>query len=136
MTTPLRIQRRRTRGAHLPPGTVCCTRPGAWGNCYRPGETCCFGSSFLPGPDDWSREVALPRFRERCPDTATAVQWFVELLDRCPEARERARRELRGRNLACWCALCPEHRDGRAFGVRCDACAVCHVDWLGVVANG
>jgi hypothetical protein len=42
-----------------------------------------------------------------------------------------ARRELAGKNLACFCRLCPEHRDGKPLNVRCEACAPCHVDVLG-----
>jgi len=35
----------------------------------------------------------------------TAVQLFVAYLDRRPELVERARRELAGKDLACWCKL-------------------------------
>lgn len=36
--TPTRIQRRRTKGFRLPPGTVCCTRPGPLGNPFTVAE--------------------------------------------------------------------------------------------------
>ena len=35
---PLRVQRRRTKGFKLPPGTCCVTRPGKWGNPYDTAE--------------------------------------------------------------------------------------------------
>jgi hypothetical protein len=46
-----------------------------------------------------------------------------------------AREMLRGKNLACWCKLCPAHADGKPFDVHCDACAPCHTDPLGKIAN-
>ncbi|MGE7153115.1 DUF4326 domain-containing protein [Methylorubrum rhodesianum] len=43
---------------------------------------------------------------------------------------------LRGKNLACWCALCPEHAAGKPFGIHCCDCSPCHADVLGGLANG
>lgn len=36
--TPTRIQRKRTKGYRLPPNTLCCTRPGKWGNPFETAE--------------------------------------------------------------------------------------------------
>jgi hypothetical protein len=44
-------------------------------------------------------------------------------------------RELRGKNLACWCKLCGAHKDGKPFGVECQDCSPCHSDVLGELAN-
>lgn len=42
---------------------------------------------------------------------------------------------LRGRDLLCWCRLCPAHAAGRPFGTDCEACATCHADTLLELAN-
>jgi hypothetical protein len=42
---------------------------------------------------------------------------------------------LRGRDLLCWCRLCPAHRNGLPLGTQCDACAICHADVLLELAN-
>lgn len=89
MTTPRRYQRSRAKGARLPPGTVCVTRGTRWGNPHRAPWT------FVPpgGLDAAAR--------------ATIVRWFREdlLAGRLGVSVEDVRRELRGRDLACWCPL-------------------------------
>jgi hypothetical protein len=42
---------------------------------------------------------------------------------------------LRGRDLACWCGLCPAHQDGLPLRVACPDCAPCHADVLLELAN-
>ncbi|QAY96667.1 hypothetical protein CWB41_13800 [Methylovirgula ligni] len=45
--------------------------------------------------------------------------------------------ELRGRNLACWCRLCPRHAaTGKPLDEPCPDCVPCHTDVLGARANG
>lgn len=85
MTTeqrPIRVQRKRTKGFRLPPNTVSVTRPGKWGNPFRVGQ---------PGIN--TPEDAVARYREvmNRPD--------MELI------RLEVVRELRGKNLACYCPL-------------------------------
>lgn len=53
---------------------------------------------------------------------------IAELIRRAPGS-------LRGKNLACWCKLCPAHADGKPLGVVCADCAPCHVDLLLTLAN-
>ena len=43
--------------------------------------------------------------------------------------------DLRDKNLADWCRLCPAHRDGKPFDVDCRDCDPCHADVLGRIAN-
>lgn len=74
---PVRIQRRRTRGWRMPPGTVVVSRPSRWGNPY---AVTMYGRTL-------------------------AVELFAAYLQGKPELLAAVRRELRGRNLACWCAL-------------------------------
>ena len=91
MSGPQRVQLRRTRGWRKPPNTVVVSRPSKWGNPYKVAD---FGRS-------------------------EAVRLYGEHLRRHPELVEAARRELRGKNLACWC------RPGLE----------CHADLLMAVAN-
>ena len=82
---PIRIQRRRTRGWKMPPNTLYVGRPIRWGNPFRVGPHMTAGQ---------------------------AVQSFDRWLDTMPILVADARRELRGKNLACWCPLdSPCHAD-------------------------
>ena len=89
---PQRFQRSRRKGARLPAGVVVVSRPTKWGNPY---------------PLDIGRDVAVLRYREDL------------LAGRLAVTVEEARRELRGRDLACYCPLD----------------APCHADVLLAVAN-
>jgi len=81
---PQRIQRKRIKGWKMPDNTVCVTRPGRWGNPFKIGDD-------MPGLKD-------------CPMDATDAVHCFELF--IPAfAIEAARKELRGKNLACFCAL-------------------------------
>jgi hypothetical protein len=104
----------------MPPGAIYVGRPGPWGNP--------FGLK-----DQFARDHPLRRFvDEAClevlgawtagPDPAwdilvpvvpaVAVDAFRCWLRTQPELIERARRELRGHTLACWCPEgSPCHRD-------------------------
>jgi len=53
-----------------------------------------------------------------------------------PEIAQDAGRELRGKNLGCYCRLCERHKDGLPLGEKCRECEPCHVDPLLEVANG
>ena len=90
---PQRLQRSRRKGARLPASAVVVTRPTKWGN---------------PHPLELGRDEAVRRYREDL------------LAGRLAITVEDVRRELRGRDLACYCAL-----DER-----------CHADVLIEVANG
>lgn len=80
---PIRIQRRRTRGFRLPPNTICVTRPSKWGNPFRVGHLSEFGD---------------------VPDAETAVAFYRAWIDKGLQRIEIVR-ELRGKNLACFCQL-------------------------------
>lgn len=75
MTKPNRIQLRRTKGWRMPPNTVSVARPGFWGN------------RFIVGRDG---------------DAAECVRQYRDLLTH-HRLMDMAKRELRGKNLACWC---------------------------------
>ena len=99
---PERIRLRRTKGWRKPEGVITVARPSAWGNPFRLGETV----------RTEEVEVTLDR------DTVIALyrRWLAEQ----PEVIDRARTELSGHDLACWCA---EDED-------------CHADVLLRVAAG
>jgi uncharacterized protein DUF4326 len=75
---PQRFQRSRRKGARLPPGTVVVTRPTKWGN---------------PHPLELGRPEAVRLYREDL------------LAGRLRITIDDVRRELRGRDLACYCPL-------------------------------
>lgn len=83
---PRRIQRRRTTGWRMPPGAVYVGRPTKWGNPYRVGD---------PHPLNAGQFIS---------DARQAVELF-RAASTGPGFRAHVRRDLRGRDLACWCAL-------------------------------
>jgi hypothetical protein len=80
MGRPERIQLRRTRGWRKPAGVVVVARPSRWGNPFRLG---------IDG------------------DRATCVRLYRQALlaGDLGVTTEDVRRELAGRDLACWCPL-------------------------------
>lgn len=85
MSTPKRIQRKRTKGWRMPEGAVYVGRPTV------------FGNPFVEGKGD-SVDERLQRYR-----TYAMVGIISE-----PETWAK----LRGKDLACWCALdVPCHAD-------------------------
>lgn len=90
MTGPIRIQRKRTAGWKMPENTVVVTRGTKWGNPCVVNPRVAWGS----GP-------------ARTPNVQTnkeAVEFYREYLVMCPDLMA-ALPELRGKNLACFCAL-------------------------------
>lgn len=73
---PIRVQRKRTKGWKMPPNTVYVGRPTKWGNPYI--------------------------FKDR-PDMATKC--FAEFFPSRKDNVIMALKELRGKNLACFCPL-------------------------------
>lgn len=88
---PIRIQRERKRGWRKPPNTTCVTRGTLWGN------------PFIVRPDLPVSEKVGPYFA--VPTVEDAVSIYREFLCASPDLVEKAKRNLFGKNLACWCAL-------------------------------
>ncbi len=103
--TPRRLQRSRRKGARLPEGAVCVTRGTRWGNPYRAGLF-----SYTPAQ-------AVDRFE------AALVVGKLDF------KVEDVRRELAGKDLACWCAL-PDY-EGTSYAID-----ICHAVVLLRIANG
>ena len=107
MSTPRRIQRKRTKGWRMPPNTVYVGRPSKWGNPFVADDWRCHEGvwSLIP-----NRQLAKDLFRECLRKEGT---WSPIPTDRWPGGKiptvwttvEDVRRELRGKNLACWCPL-------------------------------
>ncbi|MEJ2869839.1 DUF4326 domain-containing protein [Actinomycetospora sp. OC33-EN08] len=83
---PDRVQLRRTKGWRKPEGTITVARPSAWGNPFKLGETVDVGGERVT----LDRDLMIALYR----------RWLAEH----PELVERARSELAGHHLACWCA--------------------------------
>lgn len=85
---PKRIQRSRAKGWKMPEGAVYVGRQTKWGNPYQVGDT----------ERSWQ---------------ATVVEMFKGWLGEPGQAGLVAdiRRELRGKDLACWCKDTPCHAD-------------------------
>jgi hypothetical protein len=87
---PVRIQRKRTKGWRMPESTVYVGRPSAFGNPYYISEDCQHIS--------WFRADLLKESAAKAPTSDHPWgQRFWKMSRLLPT--------LRGKNLACWCAL-------------------------------
>lgn len=99
--TPMRVQRKRTKGYKLPPNTVCVTRPSKWGNPYAVSRGIADGTWRVDGPGVYRS------FTDRDDATIASLVLYrayvrraqVHCLAMPPVS------ELRGKNLACFCPL-------------------------------
>lgn len=102
---PKRIQRKRSKGWRMPPNTVYVGRGSAYGNPFKVGEfpSIAYGFACREIVADNAMAVALFRrltARELNPTKPTADAVADKIID------------LRGKDLACWCALdVPCHAD-------------------------
>ena len=137
-SAPVRLQLSRRKGFSLQALSIATngrtavkvTRPGKFGNMFsvhpqhRPGRT-------------WGIPAAGQTYS--MPTAEDAVACFDEMLDMPGETADGLRAaipELKGKNLACWCGLCPAHKSkGKPFDVACADCQPCHSDVLGRRAN-
>lgn len=100
------IQRKRIKGWRMPSNTACVGRPGYFGNPFTGPDAAALYRRWLTGK---MRPAEFKRKRD--PET-----WAL-MSDRANVLRELPR--LRGKNLACWCALDQQ----------------CHADVLLEIAN-
>jgi hypothetical protein len=99
--TPVRIQRSRAKGSHLrAPNAlpiVCVSRPSKWGNPF----SAALGSASKSEKAS-VRATSVAQFRRALQTRDPALGFGIE----------EVRKELRGKNLACWCPLSePCHAD-------------------------
>lgn len=93
---PERIQLRRIAGWRLPPNTVKVSRPSSWGNRWRAERR----------PGGWScveiKTGQVIEARDKADALDLALSHYRTWVAQWPEV---IRADLRGKNLACWCAL-------------------------------
>lgn len=84
--TPKRIQRKRTRGWKMPKGAVYVGRPTVYGNTFKVGDKDLIENRPMTAED--------------------AVKYYEWSLAYAPqEMIDEWKRELAGKDLACWCPL-------------------------------
>ena len=128
---PKRIQRSRAKGWRMPPNTVAVSRPTKWGSPFdfRASDHCWTALAFgCRGDAKGRQEASVKAFRQWVDDPQGRVaEWEVGVVmeaagkkvDISPRVtvgaaptHDEIRAELRGKNLACWCALdMPCHAD-------------------------
>jgi hypothetical protein len=99
---PVRIQRKRTKGWKMPENTVSVTRPGPFGNPFLVRE--CRQAGFQ-GTDEEIARRCVEAFRAWVDSPYWRTNWDGEEAERARGELLRRLPELRGKNLACWCAL-------------------------------
>ena len=92
---PERIQRKRTKGWRMPPNTVYVGRPTKWGNPFTP-------EGYWDAGYSGSQEVALNHCVGAHRAMMTGERHWAHWIEPQPHPDLT---ELRGKNLACWCAL-------------------------------
>ena len=134
---PKRIQR---KGWRMPGGAVSVTRSEYFGNHYR---------VWRDDDGQWTVSWRCCHYTPRENTKASAAAFAVKLYrkDIVTEGPHNYRgvdpipthsdiiKNLRGKDLACWCGLCVAHKDGKPFGEACLDCDPCHADVLGEIAN-
>lgn len=101
---PKRIQLRRTKGWRKPAGAVVVSRPSKWGNPYTVKMAAnCLAAFDCPGEQD-PHKRAVEAFRDALTNGALDI------------TVDDVRRELRGKDLACWCPLPAEGEEDHCHG--------------------
>lgn len=128
---PMRIRLERRAGWRMPRHTIKADRSTRLGNPFQAASST--PEDHAAVVDHFQRCMAHPAtlLRHQILKVArgrAGEGYFLDIKTRLPQ--------LRGWNLACWCRLCPIHQSGKPFAVSCPDCLPCHVDVLGVLANG
>jgi hypothetical protein len=96
VSAPQRIQRRRTKGWRMPEGTVYVGRPSRWGNPWvLHAEEIVIDTNRR---EDWWVSMDAPQF------AVDSYRWDLANGNLAVTVED-VRRELAGRDLACWCPL-------------------------------
>lgn len=114
MTAPIRIQRQRTKGCKMPDNTVYVGRPTRWGNPFRIGQThmpavhpsevtAVKSGPFTHFSVDGRPGIPLIPFDKPLTPEDTVALFRGHAMEQIGPAS--IREALRGKNLACFCAL-------------------------------
>ncbi len=96
MSSPVRIQRKRTKGWKMPENTVSVTRPGPWGNPFTVAQ---YYDAGYGGSGRVAAQHCVDAYRAwMCGNHHWAHRSGLD------DALDPSRK-LRGKNLACWCPL-------------------------------
>lgn len=126
MSAPVRIQRRRTAGWRMPEGAVYVGRPTKWGNPFGVGtEVTIAGRQVTDGllfdfGCALTLDQAVELYRVLMVGRITLYSDDPEDVEYVTVNRTLLDREIRGRDLVCWCPLDQP----------------CHADVLLEIANG
>lgn len=116
---PVRIQRKRTKGWKMPPNTVAVSRPGKFGNPFTVKDA--VEAGFLDSLNHPNANAFLADcFRDWLVGSDHRDWWQGPRSDAHKASIRAGIPSLRGKNLACWCALDKP----------------CHADVLLELANG
>lgn len=97
---PIRIQRKRTKGWKMPDNTVYVGRPTKWGNPFKVTNDALDYLVKVKEDGRWSTLLRTPDF-DKAVDFSLSC--FKESID--VYADEHIQKQLRGKNLACFCSL-------------------------------
>lgn len=100
--SPVRIQRKRAKGWRMPEGAVYVGRGSLWGNPFAIGW-----AILIESPNDVvdKNGARILGSMGTIENAGQAVAWFKAHCEHWPGIRIRARKELKGKDLACWCPL-------------------------------
>jgi hypothetical protein len=115
---PKRIQRKRTKGWKIPDNTVSITRPGKWGNPFKVVGNMVYGDTSHRRGKILSPWIFIDNYADEKEATQQAVLLFEawicgeelnhglypKQIKLCPYSVEDIKRELKGKNLACFCS--------------------------------
>ena len=114
MSGPKRIQRKRTKGWRMPEGAVSVCRPSIWGNPFTAHDAIAIAGCQPPD----AQEFVVGCFSNWL--RGDRKNWMGVESDHAAAAILSRLSDLRGKDLACWCALDQP----------------CHADVLLRLANG
>ena len=98
---PLRVQRKRTKGARLPEGAFCVTRPGPWGNPFKVDS--CIEAGFARTREEAGR-MCVECFADWLLKGDLSDWWNESSREKWQYMRDNLWR-LKGKRLACFCPL-------------------------------
>jgi hypothetical protein len=97
---PKRIQRKRIKGWRMPPNTVSVCRPGKWGNPYKVVPVGGLWGLYCP-----EINATTAHSRKKINVVRASIEFFRDECADRPEFRDEIRKELKGKNLACFCRI-------------------------------